>query len=126
MPDNLLFIIGFIEDEAISVAICLRDESALYGRYWGTSGDYHSLHFETCYYQGIEYCIEQGLSRFEPGTQGEHKIARGFVPTTTYSGHWLADSRFAAAVDEYLADERRHISRYMDAVNEHVPYRREP
>ncbi len=125
LPDNLLIIIAYFESEVVGTAICFRDSDTLYGRYWGAADRFHSLHFETCYYQGIEHCIESGLRRFEPGTQGEHKLARGFEPTTTYSAHWLADTRFETAIDEYLADERRHIRRYMQMAGQHVPFRRD-
>jgi predicted N-acyltransferase len=123
LPGQLLVILAEHAGEAIAVAICFRSPDTLYGRYWGSSGRYHSLHFETCYYQGIDYCIAQGLSCFEPGTQGEHKISRGFVPTETWSAHWLSHPQFAAAVDDYLGRERDYIDEYMDAVRDHVPYR---
>jgi hypothetical protein len=108
-----------------AMALLLRSADTLYGRYWGTDLACPGLHFETCYYQGIEYCIANGLARFEPGTQGEHKIARGFVPTEVWSAHWLSDSRFAAAIDRYLDNERAHVDQYIDVVHDHVPYRRE-
>ena len=95
MPDNVLAIVAMRSGEPVATALCFRSADTLYGRYWGSEGDYHSLHFETCYYQGIEYCIEQGLKSFEPGTQGEHKISRGFVPTETWSAHWLSHPQFA-------------------------------
>ena len=123
LPEQLIVIIAEHDDEPIATAICFRSSTCLYGRYWGSAGRYHSLHFETCYYQGIEYCIANGLTRFEPGTQGEHKIARGFVPTETWSAHWLSHPRFNAAIDDYIGRERGYIDEYMDAVNQHVPYR---
>ena len=86
-------------------AVYFRSAETLYGRYWGAAADLHSLHFEACYYQGIEYCIERGLKRFEPGTQGEHKLARGFEPTFTWSAHWLADRELRQAVARYLDRE---------------------
>jgi hypothetical protein len=125
LPDALLAIVAFAGRRPVATALCYRGANALYGRYWGTSGDYHSLHFETCYHQGIEYCIEHGLALFEPGTQGEHKISRGFVPTATWSAHWLSHPQFFAAIDEYLDREREHIDRYMAEVSDHVPYRRD-
>jgi predicted N-acyltransferase len=125
MPDRFIVILALKAATPVAVAILFRGESTLYGRYWGSSGDYHSLHFETCYYQGIEYCIRNGLATFEPGTQGEHKIARGFVPTEVWSAHWLSNPRFAAAIDQYLNRERAHIDEYMDVAQDHVPYRRE-
>jgi hypothetical protein len=124
LPDTLVLILAMLASEPVAVAICLRSEDTLYGRYWGSTGEYHSLHFETCYYQGIEYCIKNGLKRFEPGTQGEHKISRGFVPTETWSAHWLAHPRFAAAVDQYLHRERAYVDQYIDEAQSHVPYRR--
>ncbi len=125
LPEQLIVVLALARQTPVAVAILFQGEDTLYGRYWGSSGDYHSLHFETCYYQGIDYCIARGLRRFEPGTQGEHKIARGFVPQEVWSTHWLADARFATAVEHYLDREREHIDQYMDLVQDHVPYRRE-
>jgi predicted N-acyltransferase len=123
MPDNIIVFMGYQKNELVAVAICFRSDTTLYGRYWGTVRYIDSLHFETCYYQGIDYCIEQGLQSFEPGAQGEYKISRGFIPTTTWSAHWLSQPDFARAIDDYLVSEREHIDRYMDAVSNHVPYR---
>jgi len=125
MPDAVLAIVALRKGEPVATALCFRSPDTLYGRYWGSEGDYHSLHFETCYYQGIEYCIEQGLKVFEPGTQGEHKISRGFVPTETWSAHWLSHPQFASAIDHYLDRERAHIDDYIRSVNDHVPYRKD-
>ena len=108
------------------MAIFFVGSEALYGRYWGAGGNFHSLHFEACYYQGIEYCIEKKLQRFEPGTQGEHKVPRGFVPTLTHSAHYIADPRFAAAIRDYAKREARGVDHYAAAVSEHVPYHRAP
>ncbi|MEO8223439.1 MAG: GNAT family N-acetyltransferase [Gammaproteobacteria bacterium] len=124
MPDNVLAIVARLNGAPVATALCFRSADTLYGRYWGSQGDFHSLHFETCYYQGIEYCIEQGLQSFEPGTQGEHKISRGFVPTETWSAHWLSHPQFATAIDHYLDRERAHIDDYMEAARDHVPYRK--
>ncbi|MGI9307846.1 MAG: GNAT family N-acetyltransferase [Gammaproteobacteria bacterium] len=123
LPDNLVVFIARQNSAAVATAICFRSDTRLYGRYWGASTFVDSLHFETCYYQGIEYCIEHGLDVFEPGTQGEHKISRGFVPAETWSAHWLSDSRFFSAVDNFLDQERQHINNYMDLVRDHSPYR---
>jgi len=124
LPDNVLAIVAMRSGRPVATALCFRSADTLYGRYWGSEGEYHSLHFETCYYQGIEYCIEQGLLSFEPGTQGEHKISRGFVPTETWSAHWLSHPQFAAAIDQYLDRERSHIDEYIDSVRDHVPYKK--
>ncbi len=126
MPDRLMIKLARIGAEPIAAAIFFVGEDALYGRYWGSGGNYHSLHFETCYYQGIEYCIEKKLQRFEPGTQGEHKVPRGFVPTMMSSAHYVADARFAAAIRDFAAREARGVDHYAAAVNEHVPYHRAP
>ena len=123
MPDSLLVVLARHHGVPIAAAICFRSSTTLYGRYWGSGGDFHSLHFETCYYQGIDYCIREGLARFEPGTQGEHKVARGFVPQPTWSCHWLRDADFHRAVGSFLARETRHVDAYMDEVGDHVPYR---
>jgi predicted N-acyltransferase len=126
MPKELMLKVARVGNEPIAVAIFFVGSDALYGRYWGAGGNFHSLHFEACYYQGIEYCIEHKLQRFEPGTQGEHKVPRGFVPTLTHSAHYIADARFAAAIRDYAQREARGVDHYAAAVNEHVPYHRAP
>jgi predicted N-acyltransferase len=123
IPDNVVVFTGHAGAELVAVAICFRSATTLYGRYWGASRFVDSLHFETCYYQGIDYCIANGLQTFEPGTQGEHKISRGFIPAETWSLHWLSRPDFAVAIDDYLGRERKNIDHYIDAVGEHVPYR---
>ena len=123
LGDQVLVIVAEMSDRPIAAAVFFESETTLYGRYWGSDGHYDALHFETCYYQGIDYCIETGKQRFEPGTQGEHKVARGFVPVTTWSAHWLAHPEFASAIQRYLDEEGRHIERYMDAIDDHVPYK---
>ena len=108
----------------VGAAISLRDREALYGRYWGGQEGIHSLHFETCYYAPIEYCIAHGLKRFEGGAGGEHKLARGFLPVATHSLHWLRHPQFARAVADFLARERNGVEYYMDELNEHAPFKR--
>jgi uncharacterized protein len=125
MPGNVLVILARHQGTPIAAAICFCGGGALYGRYWGGLADFHSLHFETCYYQGIEYCIREGLSKFEPGTQGEHKISRGFTPTATWSWHRLVDPRFRRAVQQFLTRETAQVDAYMDYLDDHVPYRRD-
>jgi predicted N-acyltransferase len=124
LPESMMLKVARRGREPIAVAIFFVGEDALYGRYWGAGGDYHSLHFEACYHQGIEYCIAHGLQRFEPGTQGEHKVPRGFVPTLTASAHDIVDERFAAAIRDFASREARGVANYAAAVNEHVPYQR--
>jgi predicted N-acyltransferase len=125
LPRTIMVKIAEVENTPIAAAIFFRSHDTLYGRYWGAAADFHSLHFETCYYQGIEYCIAEGLQRFEPGTQGEHKVPRGFEPTATWSAHWIADPRFRRAIAEYLQRERDAIDQYAEQVKEHVPFRRD-
>jgi predicted N-acyltransferase len=123
MPENIVVVLARYRGAPIAAAICFRGGPTLYGRYWGSVADFHSLHFETCYYQGIDYCIREGLKKFEPGTQGEHKISRGFTPQPTWSCHWLRDPQFHDAVADFLVRETRHVDAYMDELDEHVPYR---
>ncbi len=123
MPENLVVQAALRGSHLVAAAICFRGAGTLYGRYWGASEEHHSLHFETCYHQGIEYCIREGLQRFEPGTQGEHKVSRGFQPALTWSAHWIADSRFARAIETYLQRERAAVDEYAAQVAEHVPFK---
>lgn len=125
LPENILVVLAETGEQAVAAAVFFVSEEALYGRYWGSTGHYNALHFETCYFQGIDYCIEHNISRFEPGTQGEHKVSRGFTPATTWSCHWLAQPAFLAAIDDYLNEEGQHVERYMQAVDEHSPYRKD-
>lgn len=122
-PDGILVVIAEHANVAVAAAVFLEGADTLYGRYWGSNGHFDSLHFETCYYQGIDYCIETGKQVFEPGTQGEHKISRGFSPVSTWSSHWLAHPQFANAIEQYLDEEGRHIDSYIDAVDSHSPYK---
>ena len=108
------------------MALLLRSSTTLYGRYWGCVENVPGLHFEACYYQGIEYCLTHGLTAFEPGAQGEHKLARGFLPTKTRSFHYLADERFRAAVREALGREARALEEYRAELMEHSPYALHP
>jgi predicted N-acyltransferase len=107
----------------VAVAISCLSPEPLFGRYWCAAADYHSLHFEACYHQGIEFCIERGIARFEPGTQGEHKVSRGFEPAITWSGHYIADLQFRAAIADYLRREGEAVDAYALDVQGHVPYR---
>ncbi len=107
----------------VAAALLLRGEHTLYGRHWGCRETVDGLHFELCYYRGLEYCLEHGLRRFEPGAQGEYKIARGFLPTLTRSAHRITDSRFRQALDGHLARERRAVQHQVEMLTEHTPYR---
>lgn len=123
LGDRVLMIQARREDELVAAALLLRSEDTLFGRYWGCFEEIPGLHFETCYYQGIGYCIEQGLERFEPGAQGEHKIPRGFLPTATQSCHWIADRRFRHGIADFLERERLLVDDYMERARAHSPYR---
>jgi predicted N-acyltransferase len=112
-----------LQGDIVAAGVFFWSPEALYGRYWGAHSQHHSLHFETCYHQGIEFCIERGIRRFEPGTQGEHKVSRGFVPANTRSMHWIVDERFRHAIGDYLKREGAHMDAYARDVGLHVPYR---
>lgn len=123
-PDSLVLVLAERQGQPLACALNLRGGDTLYGRYWGTMEFLPGLHFETCYMQAIEYCIAQGLARFEGGAQGEHKMARGLMPTPTWSAHWIADPRFAAAIDDFLDRETRAVNEYLDELARHTPLRR--
>jgi uncharacterized protein len=106
----------------VALSICFRSDDTLYGRYWGSSGNYHSLHFELCFYQGIAYCLQEGLTTFEPGAGGEHKVARGFEPTVVNSCHWIADARMRQLIGDYLERQAAHIMAYADEAASHLPF----
>lgn len=126
MPRSLVVKLALNGRDPVACAVFLRGADTLYGRYWGAAAQYHSLHFEACYHQGIEYCIREGLARFEPGTQGAHKLARGFTPEPVWSMHELAHPAFHGAVAEYLRQERAHLRDCIRAARAHVPFRRQP
>lgn len=111
-------------ENIVAMALLLRSNSVLYGRYWGASEDVPGLHFELCYYQGIEYAIAEGLTRFEPGAQGRHKLARGFLPVRTHSRHYLAHPQFRQAVRDALEHEASSVDEYAEELLEHSPYAR--
>ncbi len=111
------------EGRPIAAALFFIGGDRLYGRYWGCTEYHNSLHFETCYYQGIEFCIEHGLRQFDPGTQGEHKIARGFRAQPSWSAHWIAHRGFRLGIADYLERERAGIEDYMVQVDERLPFR---
>lgn len=125
MPRNTLLALARRGSTTIGGALFFRGHDTLYGRYWGGAEHVPGLHFETCYYAAIEYCIAHGLKRFEAGAQGEHKLARGFVPTPTYSAHWLAHPQFARAVADFLAREHGSLEYAMHELNEHAPFKQQ-
>jgi predicted N-acyltransferase len=125
LPDNVLLVLAERDGRPIAAALDLFTPAALYGRYWGAVEQLPALHFEACYYQGLEFCIERGIGAFEGGAQGEHKLARGFMPRETWSAHWLRHPQFADAVERFLAREAAGVGRYIDELREHAPFRRD-
>jgi len=123
LGDALMVKLAVHRSRPVAAAIFFWCPQALFGRYWGASAEYNSLHFEACYHQGVEFCIERGVGRFEPGTQGEHKVSRGFEPTLTWSGHFIANRRFRTAIAEYLQQEGASVDAYAQEVRQHIPYR---
>lgn len=123
IPDQLLFVIAERDGQPIASALNLVGGNVMYGRYWGALEFVSGLHFETCYLQGIEHCIEHGLARFEGGAQGVHKMSRGLVPTATWSAHWIADQRFSDAIADFLTRETQGMNEYIEELEEHTPFK---
>lgn len=123
LPDQVLLIVASRAGVPIAAALNIRAPNRLCGRYWGALEYHPALHFETCYYQAIDYCITRRITTFEGGAQGEHKIARGLLPVETRSAHWLAHPEFSAAIEQYLARETIGMSGYMDELNERSPFK---
>jgi len=123
LADYIVLIEAHYQGEVIAAALNIRHNDVLYGRYWGCKEEFHSLHFETCYYQAIEYCIAHNLSCFEGGAQGEHKLSRGFLPVITCSAHWMADTRLTTAISDFLEREKAHVADYQQILNAHSPFR---
>ncbi len=126
MPGTpLRLILGYENQRLIACAITVVGGETLYGRHWGCAEKFHSLHFEACYYQGIEFCLGEGLMHFDAGAQGEHKRTRGFSPVLTRSAHWLADPRLHEAVARFLQRESTAIEQYREELIKHAPFRHE-
>ena len=123
MPENILLIIAERDGRPIASALNLWSATRLYGRYWGALEFHSGLHFETCYYQALEFCIERGIHVFEGGAQGEHKLARGFLPVKCHSAHWLKEPRFARAVEDFLERETGGIEQYVNELGDSSPFK---
>lgn len=123
LPEHTLLVTAWQRDEFIAGALCLRSRDTLYGRHWGSRGDFNGLHFDACYYTPLDFCIREGIAHFEAGAQGEHKISRGFLPTATYSCHWIANREFRDAIARFVTEEANHVDAYMDELAEHSPFR---
>ncbi|MBI1384420.1 MAG: GNAT family N-acetyltransferase [Rhizobiales bacterium] len=126
MADRLLLVLARRAGRPIAGALNLIGGDTLYGRYWGCTEHHPFLHFELCYYQAIDFAIAHRLAVVEAGAQGEHKLARGYLPTTTYSAHWIADPGFRRAVADYLERERAYVAEMGEALASQAPYRRGP
>jgi predicted N-acyltransferase len=124
MRDDVLLVLAFYGDRPVAGALNFIGRDTLYGRYWGCVADYPCLHFELCYYQAIDWAIADGLSRVEAGAQGEHKLARGYLPSAVHSLHWIADPGFAKAVARYLDQERRAVGEEMEILTAYGPFRK--
>lgn len=124
MPENILLVVAERDGQPIASSLLIHDSHTLYGRYWGAIEQHACLHFETAYYQPLAFCIAEGIRYFEGGAQGEHKMARGFLPQQTWSAHWLAHAGFADAVERFLEREGAGIASYIDELNDRNPFRR--
>ncbi|UYG06877.1 GNAT family N-acetyltransferase [Halomonas sp. M4R1S46] len=126
LPEALVLVQARLEGAPVAAALCLQGRRTLYGRYWGSEVLADGLHFEACYYQGIEHCLARGLTLFDPGTQGEHKLTRGFAPRRLTSLHHIADPRLRAGVARFCAEERGHVEAYVAATRAALPFRATP
>ncbi len=126
MANNILLIVAERDGQPVASALNLFSERTLYGRYWGGMEFHSGLHFETCYYQALEFCIERGIQIFEGGAQGEHKLARGFLPVKCHSAHWLKHPEFAKAVEDFLRRESGGIERHVNELSESSPFKSNP
>ncbi len=123
LPEQTILVLADKNERCIAGALMYRSDDTLYGRHWGCTETINSLHFEACYYQGIQYCIEQGIKCFEPGAQGEHKLSRGFEPTLTRSSHWLRQPDFKQPIEHYVRHEREAIVSYITEAKKHLPFK---
>lgn len=124
LADTIVMVLAWQGEQCIAAALNLKSNDALFGRYWGSDRHVDHLHFETCYYSAIEYCIDNGLARFEAGAQGGHKLSRGFLPTPTFSAHWLQHAEFSDAVERYLQQEQNGVDDQIQELNERAPFKR--
>ena len=123
LGDQMLLFVAFDDQMLVGAALAFRDARTLYGRYWGMRGNWDSLHFELCYHCGIDYCIRHGLADYDPGTQGEHKLARGFLPSLTYSLHAIAHPALRQAIADFLTQESNWVDRYVARMDAHSPFK---
>ena len=124
IPNHILLISALNDEKEIAAALFFKSDQQLFGRYWGSRFDQQFLHFETCYYQGLEYAIKNNMLSFDSGAQGEHKIQRGFQPIFTYSNHWIEDIKFSDAIADFLEKESTQIERYKKDAEAHLPFKK--
>ena len=124
LGDLVLVAVARDKDRIVAASLFFRSDSHVYGRVWGSEGYARDLHFECCYYQGIEYCIANQLEWCDPGAQGEHKLSRGFLPRKTWSGHWISEAQFRSAIAGFLRQENQYIDEYQAELMQHSPYRK--
>ncbi|WP_324020701.1 GNAT family N-acetyltransferase [Pantoea sp. JZ29] len=124
LPENIRVVIARLQQQPAAMAFYLKDGESLYGRYWGCLAEFNQLHFETCFYQGMDFAIAEGLQRFDAGAQGEHKLVRGFEPQITHSWHYLCHPGLRAAVDDFLQQERQGVHLWAEEARDALPYRR--
>ena len=125
LRDDILLVLACRDGRPVAGAMNMIGASALYGRYWGCTEDHPCLHFELCYYRAIDYAIRKGLQRVEAGAQGEHKLARGYLPVATHSLHWMRDAGFAQAIQQYLTAERNAVEQDIEILTEYGPFKKE-
>ncbi|MBJ7551620.1 GNAT family N-acetyltransferase [Marinomonas ostreistagni] len=124
MAEQILLVLAYKGDQPVGASWCFFDDHSLYGRYWGCIEEFDCLHFEACYYQGIEFCIEKGLQHFDPGTQGEHKIARGFEPVFSHSVHYIDNPGFRDAIGNFCKEEAEAVREYHQDTHELLPFKK--
>ena len=125
MPEQCLLVLAAKNNEYVGAALSFIGSDTLYGRYWGCYEEYNALHFEACYYQGLDYCISHGLQHFDSGAQGEHKISRGFEPILTHSAHWIKDPHFAKAIGDFVKREKLHVLQYQSDAADFLPFKKD-
>ncbi|MBI5923618.1 MAG: GNAT family N-acetyltransferase [Betaproteobacteria bacterium] len=123
LGQRMVVFVAYLGERPVASAVCYRNATTLFGRHWGTDIACAGLHFELCYYQGIEYAITQGLRRFEPGAQGEHKLARGFEPVPTWSAFWIKDPRMRDTVEDFFRREDNAVQDYQAEMSDHLPFK---
>ena len=123
MPEQIAMAVAYIDGDVIACALYFFDDQTLYGRYWGSIGEFPFLHFELCYYQGIEFAIRKGLTLYDAGAQGEHKLVRGFRPVMTHSMHWIRNLQFREAIEQFVTQEARAIEQHIAQATKMLPFK---